>query len=220
MAAINEGNKASNIEDLNSTLKTLQHKTTLIEKKQEDLEGGLNRLDGDVDNLSRHLAKTEQTVQDLRAKMDDMVNRSRRCNLRLTGLPEGCEGGSPIKYVEKLQQNILGADNFPNGVELQRAHRSLAPRPKPGQLLRAIIMQFLRYLRHENNIIRLFPDYSFELQQKRRRFDETKKILREKRVEHRLVYPARLLLKHAGKDLTYTDPDEARKFAKNLSTAH
>lgn len=234
MAAINEGNKAitSKTEDLNSTLKTLQHKTTLIEKKQEDMEGGLNRLDSDVDNLSRRLAQTEQTVQDLRAKMDDMENRSRRCNLRLTGLPEGCEGGSPIKYVEKLLQNILGADNFPNGVELQRAHRSLAPRPKPGQPPR---VQFLRYqdkeqaltaarqlgtLRHENNIIRLYPDYSFELQQKRRRFDETKEILRENRVEYRLVYPACLLLKHAGKDLTYTDPDEARKFAKNLSTGH
>lgn len=58
MAAINEGNKAitSRIEDLNLTLKTLQHKTTLIEKKQEDMEGGLNRLDGDMDNLSRRLA--------------------------------------------------------------------------------------------------------------------------------------------------------------------
>ncbi|CAK6977073.1 PREDICTED: uncharacterized protein LOC106705605 [Scomber scombrus] len=74
-------------------------------------------------------------------------------------------------------------------------------------------------LRHENNIIRLYPDYSFELQQKRRRFDETKKILREKRVEYGLVYPARLLLKHAGKDLSYTDPDEARKYAENLSMA-
>lgn len=213
----------------------MQHKTTLIERKQEDLEGGLNRLDSDMDNLSRRFAQTEQTVQDLRAKIDDMENRSRRCNLRLTGLPEGCEGGSPTKYVEKLLQDILGADNFPHGVELQRAHRSLAPRPKPGQPPRAIIMQFLRYqdkeraltaarklgtLRHENNIIRLYPDYSFELQQKRRRFDDAKKILREKKVEYRLVYPARLLLKHAGKDLTYMDPDEARKFAENLSTVH
>ena len=236
MKAINEGNKAiaSKIEDLNSTLVSLQQKTTFIEKKQEDLEGGLNRLDGDVENLSRRLAQTEQTVQDLRAKVDDMENRSRRCNLRLTGLPEGCEGSSPTKFIEKLLQDILGADSFPNGVELQRAHRSVAPRPKPGQPPRAVIMQFLRYqdkeraltvarqlgtLRHENNIIRLYPDYSFELQQKRRRFDETKKILREKKVEYRLVYPARLLLKHAGKDLTYTDSNEARKFAESLSSA-
>uniref|UniRef100_A0A3B4U078 L1 transposable element RRM domain-containing protein n=1 Tax=Seriola dumerili TaxID=41447 RepID=A0A3B4U078_SERDU len=204
-------------------------------RKQEDMEGGLNRLDGDMDTLSRRLAQTEQTVQDLRAKVDDMENRSRRCNLRLTGLPEGCEGGSPTKYVEKILQNILGADTFPNGVELQRAHRSLMSRPKPGQPPRAIIMQFLRYqdkeraltaarrlgtLRYENNTIRLYPDYSFELQQKRRRFDETKKILREKRVEYRLVYPARLLMKHAGKDLIYTDPGEALKFYYLAGTYH
>ena len=196
------------------------------------MEGGLNRIDSDVDNLSRRLAQAEHNIEDLKAKMDDMENRSRRCNIRLTGLPEGSEGSSPTKYVEKLLQNILGADNFPNGVELQHAHRTLALRPKPGQPPRAIIMQFLRYqdkeraltvvrqrgtLRHENNIIRLYPDYSFELQQKRRRFDEAKKILREKRVEYRLVYPARLLLKHAGKELRYADPDEARTFAENLS---
>ena len=79
----------SKIEDLNSTLKTLQQKTALIEKKQDDLEDGLNKIDNDVDNLSRRLSQAEQTVSDLKFKVDDMENRSRRCNLRLTGLPEG-----------------------------------------------------------------------------------------------------------------------------------
>ena len=93
------------------------------------------------------------------------------------------------------------------------------------------MMQFLRYqdkeralararqlgtLRHENNIIRLYPDYSFDLQQKRRRFDDTKKILWEKKVDYRLVYPARQLLKHAGKETSYTDPVEAHTFAESL----
>ena len=130
-----------------------------------------------------------------------------------------------------LPLNTLGPDNFPSGIELQRAHRTLAARPKPGQPPRAIIMQFLHYqdkeralrrarqlgtLRHDNNIIRLYPDYSFDLQQKRRRFDDTKRILREKKVDYRLVYPARLLLKHACKEMSYTDPDEAHTFAENL----
>uniref|UniRef100_A0A8C5BKH9 Uncharacterized protein n=1 Tax=Gadus morhua TaxID=8049 RepID=A0A8C5BKH9_GADMO len=143
-----------------------------------------------------------------REYMDDMENRSRRCNLRLTGLPEGLEGNSPTKFVGTLLLNTLGPVNFPSGIELQRAHRALAARPKPGQPPRVITMQFLRYqdkeralaparqlgtLSHENNIIRLYPDYSFDLQQKRRRFDDTKKILREKKVDYRLVYPARLI---------------------------
>jgi hypothetical protein len=188
MAAISEGNKmiTSKIEDLNSTLNTLQQKTALIEKKQDDFEGGLNRIDNDVDNLSRRLSQAEHMVSDLKLKVDDMENRSRRCNLRLTGLPEGLEGNSPTKFVGILLLNTLGPVNFPNGIELQRAHRALAARPKPGQPPRVIMMQFLRYqdkeralararqlgtLRHENNIIRLYPDYSFDLQQKRRRFD-------------------------------------------------
>ncbi|CAL8253691.1 unnamed protein product [Boreogadus saida] len=93
MAAISEGNKmiTSKIEDLNSTLKTLQQKTALIEKKQDDFEGGLNRIDNDVDNLARRLSQAEHMVSDLKLKVDDMENRSRRCNLRLTGLPEGWE---------------------------------------------------------------------------------------------------------------------------------
>lgn len=40
------------------------------------------------------------------------------------------------KFVEKLLQNTLWSDNFPNRIELQRAHRSTAPRPEPGQLPR------------------------------------------------------------------------------------
>lgn len=40
MTAINDGNKAitNKIEELNSTLKSLQQKTSFIEKKQEELE--------------------------------------------------------------------------------------------------------------------------------------------------------------------------------------
>lgn len=51
MAAINDGNRAitHKIEELNSTLKALQQKTTFIEKKREDLENGLKRIDGDVE---------------------------------------------------------------------------------------------------------------------------------------------------------------------------
>ena len=92
-------------------------------------------------------------------------------------------------------------------------------------------MQFLRYqhkqraltrarqlctLRHENIINRLYPVYSFDLQQKRRRFGDTNIFLREKKVDYWLVYPARLLLKHAGKEMSYTDPDEAHTFAESL----
>lgn len=216
MAAINDGNEAipSKTDELNSTLVSLQQKTTLIEKKQEDLEGGLNRVDNEVYNLSWRLAQAEQTIDDLKAKMDDMENRSRRCNPCLTGLPEGLEGNSPTKFTEKLL-NVLGTDDFPNGLKLQRAHRIPVPRLRPGQPPRAMTMQFLRYqdkelagqrgtLRHENNIIRLYLNDSYDLQQKRQRFDDTNTILREKKVEYWLVYPARLLLKHAGKELSST----------------
>ena len=79
MAAVSEGNKmiTSKIEDLNSTLKTLQQKTALIEKKQDDFEGGLNRIDNDVDNLSRRLFQAEHMVSDLKLKVDDVENRFR-----------------------------------------------------------------------------------------------------------------------------------------------
>ena len=122
----------SKIEDLNSTLKTLQQKTALI--KKYDLEGGLNKIDKDVDNLSRRLSQADKTVSDLKLKVDDMENRSRRCNLRLTGLPEGLEETAPPNLWGIFCLTLWGPTTFPMGLSssaLLQQDQSQVNHPEP-----------------------------------------------------------------------------------------
>lgn len=55
------------------------------------------------------------------------------------------EGGSPVEFVSRLLQTVVGNDIFPEPPELDRAHRTLTPKPAAGQRPRAILARFLRY---------------------------------------------------------------------------
>ena len=65
----------------------------------------------------------------LKDKCFDLESRSRCQNLRFIGVPEG---SCPTRFMAELIPEILGADNFPTQVEIDRAHRSLAPKPIKG----------------------------------------------------------------------------------------
>ncbi|TNN40476.1 hypothetical protein EYF80_049354 [Liparis tanakae] len=45
--------------------------------------------------------------------LDDLENRSRRCNLRVTNLAEKIEGTDPVKFMSGFFAETLGSDLFP-----------------------------------------------------------------------------------------------------------
>lgn len=73
--------------------------------------------------FDRHLAELEKScdalcVQNklLKAKVIDLEGRSRRQNIKIVGLPEKIERGSPTTFVSDLLPKLLGAEHFPQGV--------------------------------------------------------------------------------------------------------
>ncbi|CAL9706603.1 unnamed protein product [Knipowitschia caucasica] len=90
--------------------------------------------------LSRSL-KEQSALQD---KVNDLESRSRRNNMRIYGVPEGAEGSSVIQFVEGLLANekLISGGTDP---QIQRAHRSLAPRPNPNAPPRSIVVNFLQF---------------------------------------------------------------------------
>uniref|UniRef100_A0A665T177 L1 transposable element RRM domain-containing protein n=1 Tax=Echeneis naucrates TaxID=173247 RepID=A0A665T177_ECHNA len=144
----------------------------------------------------------------LQLKLTAMEAYSRRETLRLYGVPEGAESGSQsmIQFVEKLLRENLTIPPS-TALQIQRAHRALSPLPPSGSQPRSILVKFLCFILKEevlrlacqkkgftwnNNKINLDHDYPPEIMAMRKEYAEARRILKEKNLRFRTLYPARL----------------------------
>lgn len=111
----------------------------------------------------------------------------------LVGLAEGAEGNNPTGFVEDMLRNLLPDARLSPHYTVERAHR-IPPRPgPPGAPPRTFILRLLNFqdrdeilhasrsvgdLRHQNNKLMIFPDYSIETQKLRKSLDHVKAALR------------------------------------------
>ncbi|KAL4003935.1 alpha-2-macroglobulin-like protein [Sarotherodon galilaeus] len=194
-----------------------------------DAETRISGVEDTADVLQSKVAQLEKQVTDMADHMDDLENRSRRCNLRLVGLPEGSEGNDIVAFMETW------LPSYKNGkIKLDRAHRSLAPKPGASQRARPIIMKLhnfadkqrvmaaARHLATQPNHptdrikVSFFNDYSAAVAKKRKAFDEVKSCLRKKNVDYALLYPATLRLSANGKEKRFHTLEAAASYAESL----
>uniref|UniRef100_H3AXI8 L1 transposable element RRM domain-containing protein n=1 Tax=Latimeria chalumnae TaxID=7897 RepID=H3AXI8_LATCH len=176
--------------------------------KIEDRELGTEQ---DCKYLKQHLTTALERIEDLE-------NRSRN-NLRILGFPEGVEEGNPVKFLQEILPELLDLEEG-QILEIERAHRTLAPPPYARTAPMHIYCEIstLPYkraassFRWKDHRISLFPDWSRDLQQKKQRFWEVRRSLREKNIKYGLFYPAILKVTHNGETLSFTDPGEVKKF--------
>uniref|UniRef100_A0A8D3BUA8 L1 transposable element RRM domain-containing protein n=1 Tax=Scophthalmus maximus TaxID=52904 RepID=A0A8D3BUA8_SCOMX len=191
-----------------------------------DQEDGLNNLDTRLETMERRYADMSSDHKKLQEKIDDLENRGRRCNLRIIGVPQGLEKGSPTQFIAGLLFDILGG---PNGLDeppiLDRAHRSTAQLPREGNRLCPFIFR-VHYFQEKERIQRLarqkgqlefqgkqiliFPDYSGDLS--RRRAALNKVFRGEEGVRYGLLYPARLRISFNGQVKVFENPQRAKDF--------
>ena len=185
------------------------------------------------DNFER-ITSTEKTVKMLEAqnkslqdRLDDLENRSRRVNLRIINIPEGSERGrDPTEFISDLLMENLGAGVLTRPPELERAHRSLAPKPGPGGRPRPFVICFHRFqerekvlrwarqheLKHRETTLRVYPDVSAITAKKRAAFNKIKQALYQKGIKFRLLFPARLQVSYEDESFTFETPEDAHAF--------
>uniref|UniRef100_H3ATU2 L1 transposable element RRM domain-containing protein n=1 Tax=Latimeria chalumnae TaxID=7897 RepID=H3ATU2_LATCH len=222
--------------DIKVIMGTLQQILSTIEeikKTNQDFIQRLNDLEHRTGTLKDRVTTTEDQISALQAKVaalslhvDNQENRARRNNLRFLRFPEMVEKGKPIKFLQKILPELL---QLPEGtqIEMEQAHRPLAPCPAEGQRPRPLIVKFLWFplrklilqkarelgsLMWQGHKILIFPDLSRELQKKRKKFLDVKKKLREYGLKYGLFYPATLRISVDGEDFSFTSPIEARAF--------
>lgn len=128
----------------------------------------------------------------LQLKVDDLENRSRRCNIRIIGIPEGNEGNKPTSFIESFLGEVFGSDVFPRPPTVDRAHRLPVQRRQdsaPRLFIACIhhfqvkqrILQLARErgsLTFRGNEIHIYPDYNAKVSKRRAAFTPIKIELR------------------------------------------
>uniref|UniRef100_A0A3Q2W1E0 L1 transposable element RRM domain-containing protein n=1 Tax=Haplochromis burtoni TaxID=8153 RepID=A0A3Q2W1E0_HAPBU len=211
---------------LNAIKETKEDLTKHIDKKTqvEEMEARVSANEDDIKDTYNRVDKMEKFTMQLKDKIDDLENRSRRSNLRILNIPEQAEA---VGFLEKFIPQILGNDNFTSHITLERVHRvgKKSDRPRP------LIAKFLNFrdkekvlrlarskgeMTYENKKISFFPDYSADLQRRRDEFRDVKQRLREKEIEYALMYPAQLRIRHQGSIKIFPTPAEAQRYLKDL----
>ncbi|CAM4652937.1 unnamed protein product [Leuciscus chuanchicus] len=131
-----------------------------------------------ADSMQARVSTLENQIVSLTEHADDLENRGRRKNIRIVGLPEGAEGSNAVTFLQKWIPEFLQLQTEGGYVKIERAHRTIAPRPGVKERLPPLVVRMHHFgdrqrildasrklsthdnLRFENNKIFFFQDFS------------------------------------------------------------
>lgn len=142
-------------------------------------EGDVGDLKPQVSTSTRKLTDIEKRVQVLEQRAEDAENRARRNNIRVIGLPEKVEGNNMVAYLKNWICTEVAEEGLSPYFALERADRVPAWALPPGRPPRSVVARLLFFkdrdhvlsqarlkgqLKIENSTVRIFPDFSSEVQ--------------------------------------------------------
>ena len=112
----------------------------------------IQQMETSLNDMQTRLMKVESTCEAitreneaLKLKTDDLENKSRRNNLRITGISERAEGPRPTTFIEDCLKEIFGPDALPFPLVVDRAHRVAVQRRGPADPPRPFIARIHHY---------------------------------------------------------------------------
>lgn len=192
------------IEEVKIDVSLIRQDLQRLRDRVTEMETRISRVEDEVQVTTERL---QHQLAMILAKQDDMENRLRRCNLRFVGIPEGLEGSDPPSFLENLLVTTFGRAEFSTMFVVERAHRLAAKPPPQGAPPRTFIAKMLNFrdrdtvlrltrlkgnLPFKNSEIKVFPDFSAEVQKKRAHFTEAKRQLSIHHYSYAMLFPARL----------------------------
>lgn len=181
-------------QEMSSKLDNLTEEMLGLKERVKETEIRVGQMEDVTTEMTEVLATAMKQHKTLQQKLTDLESRSRRNNIRIFGLAEGEEGNSVIRFISDLLKREL---TLPGDLDLKikRAHRSLAPKPRPEAHPRPLIINFQEFTTKElvlkeawkkgkiqlgNRPIFFDHDYAAEVVQQRREYKEIKKCLKER----------------------------------------
>ena len=202
------------VTSVESSLLALSNRVTDLEKRVEEVEERVSTTEDSNSAYATHIAAMDKTVKQLQLKIDDLENRGHRKNLKIINLPEKTEGIIPlVDFFQTTLPTLIGLPADYPTLEIERAHRALAPAPAPDKPPRSVLVQFLQYsqreavlkaaikkrdIYHGGSLLRFYPDLSAEVLRRRQEFDTVGKALARHNKYRGFAYPACLRCPHEG----------------------
>lgn len=220
---------------LREELKLIADKTENLSERMDKLEKEVNETLNDhsdnLTNMGTRLKEMEKEILNLKGRSEDLEARSRRNNIRVVGVKEGAEAGKkPSEFMAGLLKEKLGLASAPM---LDRVHRTLgARRDGEGVPPRAFVVRCHYYTDKEEILkrardiertaegrsgrIRVLPDFTQEVNNKRAAFREARSLLQTcTGVRYGLRYPATLIITpEGGQTKSFNTPKDAVDYIK------
>ena len=214
-----------------------------VGRRLDEAEARILSVETETAPHEQRLAALEKQVTDLTESLDMAENYSKRLNLRVVNLEEdvGLAGRDPVDFFGSWLPRVLGMTTKDGRVKLERAHRTLAqrpaptaavPRPRPG----AVLLRFHAFrdeqrameaagnaslnggVKFDGSGLMFLGDFSAAVVKRRRRYDDVKKKLREKKIPYAMLFPAILeVTQRNGSKERYRAPGEAQVYANSLT---
>lgn len=124
-----------------------------LQRALQDIKAQFHQLSQQVSANECRLGETFQDVHDLKGKyetlqksqlqlsnkVDDLENRSRRCNLRIVGIPDTIKGPELFKFLQTTMPSLLLIQEACSDMVMERAHRLGPQRPDSKARPRVVI---------------------------------------------------------------------------------
>uniref|UniRef100_H3B3H6 L1 transposable element RRM domain-containing protein n=1 Tax=Latimeria chalumnae TaxID=7897 RepID=H3B3H6_LATCH len=213
------------INEINSSISKMDKKMEAFTKRLDKAEHRLGDMEDSMHNMETSVQQLQETIVKLQDKADDLENRSRRCNLRLVGLPEGEEGKDPVSFLENWLPTFLNLPDLSDNLEIECAHRTFLPKTRNADRPHMLLFKLLCYrdkeiilrqarklgpLTFKNKPIYLFPDM-------RKSFSDVKRLCKDLAIPFALLFLARLCIDFQGQHLFFTSPFDAENHIKMTS---
>uniref|UniRef100_A0A3B5PZ48 L1 transposable element RRM domain-containing protein n=1 Tax=Xiphophorus maculatus TaxID=8083 RepID=A0A3B5PZ48_XIPMA len=201
--------------ELSASIAAIRSEMDALRATVADMEGPLSSCTDDLVSLKSNLDRLSAQVLALDSKCEDFETRSRRNDIRIIGLPEE---RNPVSAdtISTLLKDAFGLEKEP---VVDRGHRSLQAKPKPGERPRPIMARLhyhadcadiLRRARAQQRVkvgdstISIFPDFTVQTAKARAAFNDVRRQLREvPDIRFGLLHPARLRITKGGVTRVY-----------------
>lgn len=201
------------LEEVSSDICNQAARLTEAEQRVNELE----TVNIDLRDSLSHCLKQQKILQD---KVTDLEGRSRRNNIRIYGIKEEAEGNAMQTFIENFLKEQLSINQ---DLQIQRAHRSLGPRPRDASISRSILVNFHRFdtkekvlkaawgkkIFYEGKLISFAHDLPTEINNKLKEYKNIKKILKEGKIRFQTPYPAKMRIHWDDGPHLYASASEA-----------
>lgn len=207
---------------LQSTVDSFASRLADVETSLQDIDNRVTMVEAKCEALSKSNAV-------LMAKTESLESRSRRQNLRVFGIGENTEGPRTTSFMTNFFIELLDIEDSAGSPLLDIAHRSLAPKPKPGAPPRPMIVKVHHFqakqrilqlarekapLSYRGSAVRIYPDFTVDVAKQRATFSNIKRKLQAADIKYGLLFPARLQLTFNNEKHVFNTPEAAEKFYK------